>query len=288
MAQIAERWSRRGVTATVGLFALLLGLGQILDISQPLQWAAIGGALGLVGTAAGGALSLSVQRIRPEVEDGMLGFAAGMMLAAAAFSLVLPGIELGAQAWSSSLTAALMVAIGLGLGAVAMTALDRMLPHEHAQLGRQGGADARMDRVWLFVMAMAIHNLPEGMAVGVGFAGQGLEGGWSLALAIAIQDVPEGLAVALALRAAGVSSPTAALIAAGSGVFEPLGAALGFVFASALGAAMPVAMGFAAGAMLFIVSHEVIPETHRRGHQAAATRGLMAGFALMMILDNAL
>jgi ZIP family zinc transporter len=181
-----------------------------------------------------------------------------------------------------------LVALGLGLGAVIMTIIERVLPHEHPQAGPQGAVTSRVDRVWLFVMAMAIHNFPEGLAVGVSFAGPESREGLSLATAIAIQDVPEGLAVALALRAAGLPRATAALIAVATGLFEPMGAVLGFLFASALGVAMPIAMGFAAGAMLFIVSHEVIPETQRRGNQASATWGLMAGFTLMMVLDTTL
>jgi ZIP family zinc transporter len=138
------------------------------------------------------------------------------------------------------------------------------------------------------VFAIALHNLPEGMAIGTGFAQGDLSVGLPLATAIALQDIPEGLAVALALRAAGFQAPTAVLVAAGSGLLEPLGALLGVGLSSGVALAYPIGLGLAAGAMIFVVSHEVIPETHRNGHQTPATLGLMAGFAIMMTLDTTL
>jgi ZIP family zinc transporter len=142
--------------------------------------------------------------------------------------------------------------------------------------------------VWLFVFAIALHNLPEGMAIGVGFAHEDLSVGLPLTAAIAIQDVPEGLAVALAMAAVGFRPSFAVMVAIASGVMEPIGALLGVSLSSGLAIAYPIGLGLAAGAMLFVVSHEVIPETHRNGHQTFATLGLMAGFALMMTLDTAL
>jgi ZIP family zinc transporter len=142
--------------------------------------------------------------------------------------------------------------------------------------------------VWLFVMAIALHNLPEGMAIGVSFSRGDLSVGLPLTSAIAIQDIPEGLAVAMALRGAGLSLWRAVLIAAASGLMEPLGALLGLGLSSGLALAYPVGLALAAGAMIFVVSHEVIPETHRNGHQTPATIGLMSGFAVMMVLDTTL
>jgi ZIP family zinc transporter len=140
----------------------------------------------------------------------------------------------------------------------------------------------------LFVFAIALHNLPEGMAIGVSFSQADLNVGLPLTTAIALQDLPEGLAVALALRAAGFRPVFAVLVAAASGGLEPLGSLLGVGLSSGLAVAYPAGLGLAAGAMIFVVSHEVIPETHRNGHQTPATLGLMAGFALMMVLDTAL
>ena len=135
---------------------------------------------------------------------------------------------------------------------------------------------------------MTLHNLPEGMAIGVGFAAGDLSVGIPLASAISIQDIPEGLAVALALRTTGLSAVTASLVAMATGIMEPIGALVGIGLSSGYALAYPVSMGLAAGAMIFVVSHEIIPETHRNGHQTSATLGLMGGFAVMMFLDTAL
>jgi ZIP family zinc transporter len=133
-----------------------------------------------------------------------------------------------------------------------------------------------------------LHNLPEGMAIGVGFSHADLAVGVPLTTAIAIQDIPEGLAVALALRGGGMSALSAVLVAAATGIVEPIGALVGVGLTGGLELAYPIGLGLAAGAMIFVVSHEVIPETHRNGHQTPATLGLMVGFALMMVLDTTL
>src|SRR5690606_13288436 len=143
-------------------------------------------------------------------------------------------------------------------------------------------------RVWLFVFAIALHNLPEGMAIGVSMSQADLSVGLPLTTAIALQDIPEGLAVALAMRSAGFTAGKAVLVAIASGLLEPIGAFLGVGLSVGFALAYPIGLGLAAGAMIFVVSHEVIPETHRNGHQTPATLGLMAGFAIMMILDTGL
>ncbi len=180
------------------------------------------------------------------------------------------------------------VVAGMALGALLMLGLDQFMPHEHGYAGPQGVGYERIGRLWLFVIAIALHNLPEGMAIGVSFS-QGDRGvGLPLTTAIALQDIPEGLAVAMALRAIGLAPWRAVRLAAASGLMEPLGALLGVGLSSGLAITYPVGLGLAAGAMIFVVSHEVIPETHRNGHQTPATLGLMAGFALMMVLDTTL
>ena len=178
--------------------------------------------------------------------------------------------------------------LGMALGVLLMLGLDRFTPHEHDSTGPCGPAPDRCGRVWLFVFAIALHNLPEGMAIGVSFAQNDLSVGLPLTTAIALQDIPEGLAVALALRSAGFGTLKSVCIAAASGLLEPLGSLLGVGLSSGLAFAYPAGLGLAAGAMLFVVSHEVIPETHRNGHQTPATLGLMLGFALMMVLDTTL
>lgn len=252
------------------------------------RYALLGGTAGFLTTALGALPALLLKRIPRQLEDSMLGFAAGMMLAAAAFSLLLPGIEAGTELTGNAFNGGLLVVFGMLMGALLMLGLDEFTPHEHEKTGPCGPGYERCDRAWLFVFAIALHNLPEGMAVGVSFAGGDMSVGLPLATAIALQDIPEGLAVALTLRAAGFSGATAVLVAAGSGLLEPVGALLGVGLAGGLMFAYPVGLGLAAGAMIFVVSHEVIPETHRNGHQTTATMGLMAGFALMMVLDTAL
>ena len=252
------------------------------------QYALLGGTAGFIATALGAVPALILRSVPRQVEDSMLGFAAGMMLAAAAFSLLLPGIEAGTELMGDAFQGGLLVVFGMAMGALLMLGLDEFTPHEHDKTGPCGPGHERCGRAWLFVFAIALHNLPEGMAVGVSFAGGDTSVGLPLATAIALQDIPEGLAVALTLRAAGFSGVLAVLVAAGSGLLEPVGALLGVGLGGGLMVAYPVGLGLAAGAMLFVVSHEVIPETHRNGHQTVATMGLMAGFSLMMILDTAL
>ncbi|WP_447591090.1 ZIP family metal transporter [Aquipseudomonas campi] len=253
-----------------------------------LRYALYGGGAGFAATAFGALLALGLTTIRPRTQDIMLGFAAGMMLAASSFSLILPALEAAREISGNAVVAAATVVLGLALGAVLMLGLDRFTPHEHESTGPCGPDSERINRVWLFVFAITLHNLPEGMAIGVGFAGGDLSVGIPLASAISIQDIPEGLAVAMALRTTGLSALKATLVAVATGLMEPLGALVGLGMSSGYAMAYPISLGLAAGAMLFVVSHEIIPETHRNGHQTAATLGLMGGFAVMMFLDTAL
>ncbi|WP_230679410.1 MULTISPECIES: ZIP family metal transporter [Pseudomonas] len=255
---------------------------------ENLRLAALGGLSGFAATALGAVVAIILRDIASRTQDIMLGFAAGMMLAASSFSLILPGIEAAQALCGNQLLAACVVVSGLALGVALMIGLDRFVPHEHQESGRRGPDTQRINRVWLFVLAITLHNLPEGMAIGVSFANGDMKVGLPLTTAIAIQDIPEGLAVALALRVTGISAWRAALIAIGSGLMEPLGAVVGLGVSSGFALGYPVALGLAAGAMIFVVSHEVIPETHRNGHETPATLGLMLGFGVMMFLDTAL
>ncbi|MEO0036162.1 MAG: hypothetical protein RLZZ501_2185 [Pseudomonadota bacterium] len=288
---------RRPLPATGLAVAALALLGLIaagtaggLDPARGpwLGYAALGGVAGLVATGAGALAGAGLRGLSARAEDSLLGFAAGMMLAASSFSLLLPGLAAGRELTGSGAMAALVVTVGLGLGAALMLGLDRFFPHQHAHGDPCGPGAARLARVWLFVLAITLHNLPEGMAIGVGFARGDLSVGLPLAGAIALQDLPEGLGVAVALRAAGLARWRAGWIGVATGAMEPLGALVGLGLSSGFALAYPIGLGLAAGAMLFVVSHEVIPETHRNGHQTPATLGLMAGFAVMMGLDTAL
>ncbi|WP_053149947.1 ZIP family metal transporter [Pseudomonas sp. P97.38] len=253
-----------------------------------LGYAVLGGTSGFAATALGAVMAVVLRDISSRSQDIMLGFAAGMMLAASSFSLILPGIEAAQVICGNRLLAAFVVVVGLGLGVALMIGLDRFVPHEHELSGRRGPQAERINRVWLFVLAITLHNLPEGMAIGVSFADGDFKVGLPLTTAIALQDIPEGLAIAMALRVTGISTLRAALIAIGSGLMEPLGSVIGLGMSSGVAVAYPISLGLAAGAMIFVVSHEVIPETHRNGHETPATLGLMMGFAVMMFLDTAL
>ncbi len=277
--------------AVLGLLLLLWQNALALidgSASAQLRWALMAGGAGFAATALGAMSALLLKNMAQKMEDSLLGFAAGMMLAASAFSLIIPGIEAGNDLFQNRFFGSGIVVIGLSLGTLLMLGLDQFTPHEHAVTGPCGPGYELCQRSWLFVFAIALHNLPEGMAMGVSFAQGDMAVGLPLSAAIAIQDIPEGLAVALALRSSGMKPWTAVLIAAASGLLEPVGALLGVGLSSGLAFAYPLGLGVAAGAMIFVVSHEVIPETHRNGHQTPATMGLMAGFALMLLLDTAL
>lgn len=251
-------------------------------------YAALGGLAGFGATALGAVFAFGLREVSTRTQDTMLGFAAGMMLAASSFSLILPGLEAAEAVLGSGFGGAFVVVLGLGLGVLLMLGLDYFTPHEHESAGTYGPNSERISRVWLFVLAIILHNLPEGMAIGVSFSKGDMGVGLPLTTAIALQDIPEGLAVALALRATGLTAAQAVLVAIGSGLMEPLGALVGVGMATGFPVAYPISLGLAAGAMIFVVSHEVIPETHRNGHQTPATVGLMGGFAVMMFLDTAL
>ncbi|MFW6018368.1 MAG: ZIP family metal transporter [Halapricum sp.] len=236
--------------------------------------------------------------------DGALGFAAGVMMAAAFTSLIVPGIELTPDAigWATGLLQPVPVLVGVLLGTLALDRGDVVVPHAHYLLtGRKRSDAARPDEsipsvedprvasVVLFILAITLHNMPEGLAVGVGFGSGNIEDALALMLAIGIQNVPEGLAVSVAAINAGLDRRAYAVFAGiRAGVVEiPLavaGAAAVVVFEPLL----PYAMGFAAGAMLFVISDEIVPETHTRGNERVATLGLMVGIVLMLYLDVAL
>ncbi|CFN05235.1 metal transporter [Bordetella pertussis] len=210
------------------------------------------------------------------------------MLAASAFSLVVPGIAAAGAQGYGPWGAGILVGAAILLGGAVLLASDRLLPHEHFIKGKEGRASRTLRRTWLFVFAIMLHNVPEGLAIGVGYAGSDSLRGAALATGIAIQDVPEGLVVALALLAAGYSRAFSVALGMLSGLVEPLGAIVGAAVVGWSAAMLPWGLGFAAGAMLFVISHEIIPESHRKGHEVPATAGLMLGFVLMMLLDTAL
>lgn len=285
---------RYGGKAAV-LFAVILmalfgwGLWAILADSHPhVADAWLGGLTAAAATAAGTLPVLFSQRLSDRVQDTMFGFGAGVMLAACAFSLVVPGLDaargLGAGPWGAGLT----VGAAILLGAGALLWLERVVPHEHFIKGRERNHARLLKRTWLFVFAIMLHNLPEGLAIGVAFGGTDTTSAAALSAGISIQDIPEGLVVAVALLAAGYSRAFAVILGMVSGLVEPLGALVGAAVVGWSAGLLPWGLGFAAGAMLFVISHEIIPESHRKGHEVFATGGLMIGFVMMMLLDTAL
>lgn len=235
-----------------------------------------------------GALPVLMGRTIPQhVADMLLGFAAGVMLAASFFSLLVPSLEASEEIYGGAVLPALIAAAGFLIGAAAIAAVNEWLPHEHFRLGPEGGRAEQLQlaRIWLFVLAITIHNFPEGLAVGVGFGGGNIANGMALAIGIGLQNAPEGLAVAVALAGLGYSRRYAFGVALLTGLVEPVGGLLGVAAVSISQPLLPWGLAFAAGAMLYVISHEIIPETHRRGHQDRATAGLCVGLALMMFLD---
>ncbi len=277
-----------GLSVSLLLIAFFLFHALTGERQLNAQYALMGGGLAFLATSAGTLPALFIRDIPQKLSDCMLGFAAGMMLAASAFSLLLPGIEAGTEFFDNGFLGGMIVIVGMIIGVALMLGLDAFTPHEHLETGPCGPGHERCNRAWLFVFAIALHNFPEGMAIGVGYAQGDLSVGVPLTSAIALQDIPEGLAVALTLRAAGFNAKMSVLVAALTGILEPIGALLGVSLAGGLLIAYPIGLGLAGGAMLFVVSHEVIPDTHRNGHQTLATIGLMIGFALMMVLDTTL
>ncbi|MCX7855020.1 MAG: ZIP family metal transporter [Anaerolineae bacterium] len=234
----------------------------------------------LTGFATGvGALPVLFTRRVPErALDALLGFAAGVMLAATAFSLIVPAIDLGGIGPTVG---------GILIGALFLAFLDHALPHTHFIKGAEGPA-SHLRRVWLLIIAITLHNFPEGLAVGVGFGSGRLSEALALMVAIGLQNMPEGLAVALPLIRERWPRGRALLYAFGSGMAEPIAGLLGVLAVTWMHALLPWGLAFAAGAMLYVVSDEIIPETHSRGFEMEGTWGVIVGFLVMMVLDNAL
>lgn len=251
--------------------------------SLPVVWQAmIAGTATWLLTALGAAGVMFVRQVQRLVLDGMLGFAAGVMVAASCWSLLIPALERGGAG---------PAVVGLAIGAAFLYALDRLLPHLHPQFEQTTGAEGpsvAWQRTALLVAAITLHNIPEGLAIGVAFASGETGAAAALAIGIGLQNLPEGLAVSLPLRREGFGRARAFWYGQASALVEPLGAALGAALVLQVGALLPHALAFAAGAMLYVVVEELIPETYRGGHIDVATLGFIAGFAVMMTLDHVL
>ncbi|MGD8546050.1 MAG: ZIP family metal transporter [Candidatus Bathyarchaeota archaeon] len=238
----------------------------------------IGAVASLIAGLATGAGTLPVlftRRISDRLLDVMLGFAAGVMLAATSFSLLIPSLELGGP-W--------IAVVGLLLGAVILHLIDRFIPHFSPAFGPEGPSSS-LSGVWLFILAITIHNFPEGLAVGVSFGSGDVATGLIIATAIGLQNMPEGLAVALPLIREGYSRRKAIGYGTLTRLVEPLGGLLGAAIVTVSRPLLPWGLAFAAGTMLFVIADEMIPESHKKGYEREATFGLIAGFTIMMLLD---
>ncbi|GIZ52768.1 ZIP family metal transporter [Noviherbaspirillum aridicola] len=283
-----QRWLLAAAGFAMLVFLLLATLRFLRGVDARAGWAFQAGCLTALSTLLGTLPVLFARGFSQRLQDALLGFGAGVMLAASSFSLILPGIEAAEAREMNAWQAGGIVGLGILAGGALLFLFDRLLPHEHFIKGQEGWHARRLRRAWLFVGAIALHNLPEGLAIGVAFGGPNLVSAHALATGIGLQNIPEGLVVALSLRGVGYSRLASAALGAASGLLEPAGAAFGAMVIGMSAVLLPWGLAFAAGAMIYVISHEVIPESHRRGHEPSATWGLMLGFVLMMLLDTAL
>ena len=243
-------------------------------------------ALGIGGaTIIGAAIGFCVKDVSHKVNDMILSFAAGIMLAAAVNGLIAPAFELvsGKQL--------VIPVIGIFVGALFLNFMDKVTPHLHKLTGteeEQHTNNKNLSRALLFVMAVAIHNLPEGMAAGVSFGNDDVSAAMTVAVGIALQNIPEGIVTVSPLVMSGVSRKRAFVLAAATGFIEVAGTLLGFFVANLSHAILPFALAFAGGTMLYIISDEMIPETHSHGYERTSTYSLLVGFTLMLVMDMVL
>ncbi len=241
-------------------------------------------ALGVGGaTVIGSLFGFAFQKISHKFSDIVLSFAAGVMLSAAVIGLILPSIESGGE------HAVLVTAVGVLAGAFCLNIIDRLVPHLHRLVGTDREQHpqnaARINKIMLFVLAIAIHNLPEGIAAGVGFGSGDTAQAFTIAGGIALQNIPEGMVIIAPMLAAGISKKRTFLAAALTGLIEVIGTLLGYFAISLSSAALPFALAFAGGTMLYVISDEMIPETHAHGSERGATYALLIGFCIMLLVD---
>ncbi|MBQ4600580.1 MAG: ZIP family metal transporter [Oscillospiraceae bacterium] len=242
-------------------------------------------ALGVGGaTVIGSLLGFAFKKISHRFSDIVLSFAAGVMLCAAVVGLILPSLEYGGKGGFP------VTVVGIFCGAVCLNLLDRIVPHLHRLSGVDQEAHPsqteKLNKVLLFVMAIAIHNLPEGIAAGVGFGTGNTGEALTIAAGIALQNIPEGMVIIAPMLAAGMSRSRTFIAALMTGIIEVLGTLLGYLAVSVSYAILPFALAFAGGTMLYVISDEMIPETHAHGCERGATYSLLAGFALMLAMSH--
>ena len=246
----------------------------------------IGLMIPFLGTALGASMVfLMKNKMNKSLEKLLLGFASGVMIAASIWSLLIPAIEMseeqGKIAWMPA-------SIGFLLGILFLLVLDSLIPHLHLESDKPEGIKTKLKKTTMLVFAVTLHNIPEGMAVGVTFAGALMAGAFTLALGIAIQNFPEGAIISMPLKGEGVSKIKAFIYGVLSGIVEPIGAAITILLTNSIIEVLPYLLSFAAGAMIYVVVEELIPESQAGEHSNIGTIGVSIGFVIMMILDVAL
>lgn len=239
-------------------------------------------ALGVGGaTVFGSLIGFAFKKISHRFSDIILSFAAGVMLAAAVLGLILPSLEYGGN------HGIIMTIAGIFAGALALNLIDKLVPHLHKMIGPdiEEHHQSNLNKVILFVLAIAIHNLPEGIAAGVGFGSGNTTQALIIAGGIALQNIPEGMVIIAPMLAAGVTPQKTFICAMLTGVVEVIGTFIGFFAVSISTAILPFALAFAGGTMLYVISDEMIPETHAHGSERGATYSLLIGFSVMLITD---
>ncbi len=260
---------------------------------NPVVLALIGTGFTFLATAAGAAVVFFVKKqVNINAHKAFLGFASGVMIAASVWSLLIPAVEMakeqGVAEW-------LPAASGFAVGGLFLFLLDRLLPHLHVGENKPEGLKSSFKRTTMLVLAVTLHNIPEGMAVGLSFAlaaesgsGMGLAGAIALSIGMALQNFPEGAAISLPLRKEGLSRTKSFVYGMLSGIVEPVAGLVGVLLAVSVAQIMPFFLAFAAGAMIYVVIEELVPEAHAGEHSHAGTIGAMIGFVLMMVLDIAI
>ncbi|MFM8332838.1 MAG: ZIP family metal transporter [Candidatus Methylumidiphilus sp.] len=271
------------VVASLASYTTLILAILYFFINPIVAYGALASILAGLATGVGALPALFFKEVKQRTLYIMLGGAAGVMLAATAFSLVAPGIQYGNQIWPGK--GIFVVGVGMMLGALFLELADRYIPHTHF-VGQSTELVSSLRKIWLFITAITLHNFPEGMAVGVSFGSGDWHNGLAVAFAIGLQNIPEGLAVALPLVGLGYSRKQALFIATLTGLVEPIGGFLGVAAVTVFFPLLPIGMAFAAGAMLFVITDDIIPETQSKGKARSATFAVMVGFVVMMMLDN--
>ena len=244
-------------------------------------------ALGVGGaTVIGALLGFAFKNISHKFSDIVLSFAAGVMLSAAILGLILPSLDYGGK------YGIIITVVGIFVGSMFLNVIDKAVPHLHKLLGpeneEENHPDAKLSKVLLFVTAIAIHNLPEGIAAGVGFGSGNLTHAFIIAGGIALQNIPEGMVIISPMLSAGVSAKKTFLCAMITGLVEVVGTMIGYFAVSIAFAILPFASAFAGGTMLYVISDEMIPETHAHGSERGATYALLVGFCVMLVTDTLL